>query len=105
MNSTVCQEISITVKFIDPLELQGMSEDDVVIVNRVRLNSKLVECEIKRVELSERNMIMRILREMKIREIKQRRTVMGPIMRVGDVKKLFPEYKTLPKNSFAILNS
>lgn len=103
MNRFVYRRNSAIVRLIDPIELEGMNEDTLIIVNRIRINSKLVECEIKEIGKQERSIMTKAIKAMKIREAKERKTVMGPAMTVGDIKKLFPNYSKLPRNSFAII--
>lgn len=102
MTRVIYGRTTSVVKLIDPSELKGMEEDSLVIVNRIRIYSKLVEFELKDTRTQEIVIITNAIKEMKARESKHRRTVMGPAMKVGDVKKIFPEYESLPKNSFAV---
>lgn len=90
-------------RFINPSDLRKMKDDSLVIVNRIRIYSKLVEFELKEARGQESVTIINALNEMNARESKHRSIAMGPTMRVGDIKKLFPEYERLPKNSFAVI--
>lgn len=102
MIKTINQGVSFEVKLIDPSELPRMDKDDIIVVNRIRLNSKLVEYEIQNIKPSEAIIIRQAISLIKQREISAKNAVMGVEMRVGDVLKIFPEYKSLPKNSFAV---
>ena len=102
MNRIIYGRATSVVRLIEPSELKGMREDSLVIVNRIRVNSKLVQFEITNSGKQEIGIILNAIKEMKIRESKGRKMVMGPTMKVGDIKKLFPEYESLPKNSFAL---
>ncbi len=102
MNRVIYGKATSVVRLIEPSELKVMQEDSIIIVNRIRVNSKLVEFEITNSGKQEILIITKAIKEMKRRETKGHRTVMGPAMRVGDVKKLFPEYEKLPRNSFAL---
>ena len=104
MPKNMCKGPFIEVRMINPSDIQTMDENQVVIVNRIRLNSKLVECEIRNMDSSSVVIITKAIKSMKEQESKSRRTVMGAKMRVGDVKKVFPEFTALPKNSFALAN-
>lgn len=102
MIKTINQGVNFEVKLIDPSELPRMDKDDIIVVNRIRLNSKLVEYEIQNIKPSEAVIIRQAISLIKQREIRSKNAVMGVEMRVGDVLKIFPEYKSLPKNSFAV---
>ena len=104
MIKTIDQGTMFEVRLIDPSELPKMDKDDVIVVNRIRLNSKLVEYEIQNIKPSEAIIIRQAIRLIKQREINTKNAVMGVEMKVGDVLKIFPEFKSLPKNSFAVSN-
>lgn len=102
MNRVIYGRTTAVVKLINPSELKDMKEDSLVVVNRIRINSKLVEFEVKNTHKQEIVIIKKAIREMKAKEAKHRRVVMGPTMKVRDIKIVFPEYERLPKNSFAL---
>lgn len=91
--------VNTTVKTIDPITLSDRDDDEIVIVNRIRLNNKLVEFEVKAISSSSANIIRNAIKTMKKREISTRQIALGAEMTVADVKKVFPEYKSLPQNS------
>jgi len=90
-------------RFINPANLASMEPDEVILVNVIRLNSKLVECEVKRINNDDVEKIRYAMRGARGRKGKSRRALMNAKMRIGDVLRIFPEHKTLPKNSFAKL--
>lgn len=102
MNVTVKQGAVSGVHLVDPVSLQNMDENAIVIVNRVQLNTKLVEFEIRNISSMDVIALKEAAYRMKLTERKYRRHVLGAEMRVGDVIKIFPEYKTRSKNTFAI---
>lgn len=104
MNVIAKQGAMSKVRLVDPSKLQNMDENDIVIVNRVQLNTKIVEFEIRNVSSTEFVALKTAARNMKEKERKSRLPIIGAEMRVGDVIKVFPEYKSLPKNSFAIVH-
>lgn len=94
--------VTIIVKMIEPSDLSKMKKEEKVIVNRVRLVSRLVEFEIKNSEDPETMAIIRkAMKEMKVKEEKNHRVLMGPEMTVGEVLKVFDDLSSLPKNTFA----
>lgn len=104
MNAIGKQGAVSRVQLVDPLRLQKMDENETIIVNRVQLNIKLVEFEIQNISSLEVLTLKKAAHRMNIVERKNRRHVLGAEMRVGDVIKIFPEYKMLPKNTFAVWN-
>lgn len=90
------------VNLIDPSTLPSLEKDCVIIVNRIRLNSKLVEWEIQQYDnTGEIIKVKSAIRQMKEKEKRTRCILMGAEMLVEDVMKIFPNYEKLPKNSFA----
>lgn len=87
------------VKLIDPITLADRDAEEVVIVNRIRLNNKLVEFEIKDNHSSNIVIVKNAIKAMKKKEFGTKRIALGAEMKIADVLKVFPEYKTLPKNS------
>ena len=102
MNVSVKQGAVSSVQLVDPPNLQNMDENEIVIVNRVQLNSKLVELEIRDISSFHVIALIEATHRMRDTERKYKRHVLGAEMRVGDIIKIFPEYKTLPKNTFAL---
>ena len=49
MNVIAKQGAISKMRLVDPSKLQSMDENEIVIVNRVQLNSKIVEYEIRNV--------------------------------------------------------
>lgn len=104
MNVIAKQGAISKVRLVDPSKLQSMDENEIVIVNRVQLNSKIVEYEIRNVSSTECVVLKAAVRNMKQKERKLKLPIIGAEMRVGDVIRVFPEYKTLPKNTFAVVH-
>ncbi len=102
MNVTVKRGAVSSVQLVDPPSLQNMDENEIVIINRVQLNTKLVEFEIRNISSLDVITLKEAAHRMKVTERRYRRHILGAEMRVGDIIKIFPEYKTLPKNTFAI---
>lgn len=90
------------VKIVEPSSLREMDRNAVIIVNRVRLNTKLVEFEIRNNKSSEAVVLKAVVRKMKDKETHLRRPAIGAEMSVGDIINVFPEYESLPKNTFAL---
>lgn len=101
MNKKIARGAVIKVRIINPPDIQDMDENEIIVVNRIRLNAKLVECEIRNNNSTNVAIITAAIKAMKEQEKKSKRTVMGPKMSVRDVKKIFPDYRFLPMNSFA----
>lgn len=104
MTKIISKGSVVEVRMINPADIQKMNENDYLIVNRIRLNSKIVECEIRKNNPSSVDIILKAIKSMKEQESRSRRTVMGAKMRVGDIKTIFPDFKGLPKNSFALVD-
>lgn len=104
MNVIAKQGAMSKVRLVDPSKLQSMDENEVIIVNRVQLNTKIVELEIRNASSTEFLVLKTAARNMKAKERRLKLPIIGAEMRVGDVIKVFPEYKTLPKNSFAVIH-
>lgn len=85
-------------------DIRRMDENDIIVVNRIRLNTKLVEYEIKKMDVSTVRIISDAIRLSEKDSIKNNRYNAGVKMKVGDVKKVFPDYDNLPLNSFAFAN-
>lgn len=93
-------------KKIPPVEISKMNNDDLILVNRIRINSKLVEFEIRNLSNCETTKIMRnAITEMKEKELRSKKPSMGVMMKVGDVKKIFDNIESLPGNSFAAISA
>lgn len=90
----------VDLKFIDPLTIEQMQDDDIVIVNRIRLNALLVELRLQN-KTTDYLELLSIIRKMKQLERTTRRFQVGAEMRVGDIKRLFPALDVLPRSSFA----
>ena len=96
------QEVMREVKMIAPSEIFKMDKDDIVIVNRVRLNSRLVEFEMRNNGDTAKIIIIRnAIQDMKTKE-RHRRALMGPEMTVEQVLQVFDDVEDLPGNSFAL---
>lgn len=84
-----------------PSELSSLNDDEMVVVNRVRLNSKLLRLEMNAKKNSEH---ITKLYEAINRMIKKERTidlmVPGGEMAVGDIKIIFNDLSNMPRNSF-----
>jgi len=88
-------------RFINPALLATMEQEELILVNTVRLSSKLGEYEVKKSSSPDVDVIRMALRNAHWSKHKTRRSLMGARMRVADVLRIFPEYKELPKYSFA----
>ena len=94
----------ITVKVIDPKSLANMDDNKIVIVNRVQISSKIVEYEIKNENNDNLMLLKHAFQDMKMREKGSKNIVIGAKMHVRDVRLVFPEYKSFPKNSFVFVD-
>lgn len=90
----------VDMKVIDPKYLTKMKDDEIIIVNRVQISSKIVEYEIKNVNSSNSLLLKHAFKNMKDKEKKSNNIVFGAKMQVKDVRVIFPEYESFPKNSF-----
>jgi len=88
-------------RFINPALLEYMAQDELILVNTVSLTSKLGDYEIKNPNSPDIDIIRMALRNAHGRKHRTLRLLMGAKMRVADVRRIFPEYKGLPKYSFA----
>jgi|GEM_PF-3630192 len=88
-------------RFINPALLATMKQDELILVNIVRLSSKLGEYEIKKSSSPDVDVIRVALRNANGCKHRTRRPLMGAKMLVADVLRIFPEYRRLPKHSFA----
>lgn len=93
---------AITVKSIDPKSLANMDDNQIVIVNRVQISSKIVEYEIKNVNSDNVVLLKHAFKDMKIKEKESKNIVIGAKMQVKDIRIVFPEYKSLPIGSFVL---
>ena len=93
---------AITVKLIDPKSLANMEDNEIVIVNRVQISSKIVECEIKNVNSENVILLKHAFKDMKMKEKESKNIVIGAKMQVKDIRVAFPEYKSLPIGSFVL---
>lgn len=87
---------------IKPAELQNMEMDELVYVNRVFLNKKIVEFEIQCITSAEVAALRKTIRVIKEQDVMHKKIARRAAMRVADVMRLFPEYKSLPVNAFAV---
>lgn len=87
---------------ISSSSLCNMSEDAIVVVNRVKLSARLVECEIKGdPKNKEVEMILRrAVKEVRCQDLKSRKFSIGAIMTVGEVMKVFEKPEIFRDNTF-----
>lgn len=86
---------------IPPSEVVKLRDDDQIVVNRVRINSRLVRLEMQDNADRESIKIIRdAIENMMKQEKKQKCVVHGAKMAVKDVKKVFPDIEKMPLNSF-----
>jgi hypothetical protein len=92
------------IKYIPPKDILNFEENEIIIVDRVRINSKLVRLEFQGSEQKECIAILRkAINDMIIQEKIAKKTFVGAKMAVRDVKKVFSEVHTMPSNSFFTL--
>ena len=96
------REAWMAVKFIEPALVTQLRKEDMVVVNRVRLNAKNVEFAKKRRTGESVIVLQRALRSMNTYGKKRYKIAFGAKMRVGDVIKIFDDISSLPKNTFAV---
>jgi len=99
MNENKCLGVG-TVKMINPKSLTDMEDDEIIVVNLVQISSKIVEYEIKNVHSTNLSLLKQTFKVMKAKERVANNAVFGAEMYVKDVRDIFPEYESLPKNSF-----
>lgn len=89
---------------IPSTDIKKMSPESIVLVNRVRINSKVMEyqnsgvtdCEVEKILID----AMRCIGK---QESQQRKTSIGVKMKIKDVLKLFAEPEKMNNNSFFLL--
>lgn len=87
-----------------PSDVSKLRDEEVIIVNRVRLNARLVSLEMQNVDNNNQENILLIRQAiggMMVQEKERKRALPGAKMTVRDVKKIFPDMDSMPKNSFA----
>lgn len=93
---------SVVLEKITPMEVNRLSDDEIVLVNRVRLNSRLVNLGFQgNQNLEILGIIRAAIDNIMLHEEKTKSVTYGAKMAVGDVKKVFPNIDTMPTNSFA----
>lgn len=96
---------SFVAKRILPSEINSLEENEIIIVNRARVNSRIIKIEHnfnRSDSLIESYKILNVaLNEMLLQEKKHRKTLFGAPMKVKDVKKVFPDILSMPINSFS----
>jgi len=87
---------------IMPTEVNKLKDDEEVLVNRVRINSRLVNLEFQGGATPEMLSIIRAaIDNIMLHEEKTKSVTYGAKMAVRDVKKVFPNIDNMPANSFA----
>ena len=95
------KKVNNTMIKILPAEISTLSDDDIIVVNRVRLNSRLVRLEIEGNDNLESIIIIhRAIENMMIQQKTSKKILLGAKMAVGDIKKVFPDFARMPSNSF-----
>lgn len=89
---------------ISPADVISLNDDAEIVVNRVRINSRLVKLDMENNADEEILKIIRAAIENIMRHEKSRKCIAhGAKMSVGDVKKIFPNIEKMPHNSFVKL--
>lgn len=86
---------------IKPTEVAKLRDDDKIVVNRVRINNRLISLELNSNANEESIKIIRSAIENMMKQEKRSKCVVhGATMAVRDVKKVFPNIESMPQNSF-----
>lgn len=85
-------------------EIKNMNPDDTIMVNRIRINSKIMEYQKSGVTDSDiETILVKAMDGIRKQESQQRKTPIGAKMTIKDVLKLFTEPEKMHKNSFFLL--
>lgn len=98
-----CGAVNMARNFVLPTEIHKLGDDVVVIVNRTRINSRMTRLTAQSVEnnLEPLQIMKTAVKQMMIEEKKNKSTLIGPKMSVYEIKKVFGNVESMPKNSFA----
>lgn len=95
-----------TVRYIEPSRVKDFNGDRVIIVNRVRLNSRNIEIIISgQIDSEQMRIIEKAISSMHSKDRKEKRVGFGAEMTVRDVLSVFDNIDSMPRNSFALINS
>ena len=94
-----------SLKVVLPQDVAKLNKKQMVMVNRIRINSMLTEIALAEITVTEEQ--IKILKDasqkIKKQEKDRRCAIMGAQMKVEDILKVFKNTDKLPSNSFAIL--
>ena len=90
-------------KILRPDEVNKMQDNEEVYVNRIAINSRIVELNLHESTDGEAKKILnRAIRSIKLREKGKRTVVWGAEMSIRDIRSAFRGIKNMPTTSFAI---
>lgn len=95
---------SLLLEKISPADVILLDDDDEIVVNRVRINSRLVKLDMENnVDLESIKIIRAAIDNIMQHEKTKKCIAHGAKMSVRDVKKIFPNIEHMPGNSFVKL--
>ncbi len=94
-------------RFVLPAEIKDLDDNVTVIVNRTRVNSQLVKLRFCQdgSNLNSIKIIRDAIKNMLQEEKKYNITLIGPKMKVQEIKQVFQDIEQMPSNSFAYWHS
>ena len=93
---------NLVLEKLSPKEVNKLKDDEVIIVNRVRINSRLVNLELQgEINPEILGIIRAAIDNIMSHEEKTKSVTYGAKMAVKDIKKVFPNIDKMPANSFA----
>lgn len=94
-------EIQFENKLILPQDIQEMSRDQEVIVNRIQINTRLIEIEAGvSPDLEKLTSLRKAVGDIKRVDRERRGAASGAKMKVDDILKVFGDIINMPNNSF-----
>lgn len=92
-------------KILKPDEVNKMQDGEEVYVNRIAINSRIVELNLQESTNDEaKNILNEAIRSIKQREKGKRVVVWGAKMSVRDIRSTFVNIENMPTTSFAIFS-
>lgn len=92
-------------KILRPDEVNKMQDSEEVYVNRIAINSRLVELNLQESTNGEvKKILNEAIRSIKLREKGKRTVVWGAKMTVGDIRRAFGTIEQMRATSFAIFS-
>ncbi len=85
-------------------EIKSMSPDKKIFVNRIKINSKMIEYQMSgKFDDSIEEILIKAKNEIREQELKQRKMTLGARMKISDILKVFNEPELSENNSFFVI--